>query len=442
MGESLKIFTTYAHSDTAAKEALKARLAAMARQGEIAIWHDNEMLPGDRWREAISNNLAEADILLYLVSADSLAAENCNRELTEALNADSDMSIIPIILEACDWQRPQLSRVEALPNRDKPIDKWHPESKGWQNVETGIRKVVDKIVAYRAKSAPDQRVRKEQLASLRLQTGNFFIMLIRAEAAEEAYSHAIAHKPNFADAYNNRGNAYNDIGDFDRAIRDFNKAIALKPKFALAYSNRGNAYGFKNDHSRAIRDYNKAIKLNPNIVEAHYNRGVAYAFKGDFNRAVQNYNKAIALKPDFVVAYTNRGVAYSFKQKRDRAIQDFNKAIALNPRDANVYVNRGSTYYEKGEFDRAIRDFDVAIALNPNDAEAHYNRGVVYYSRGVTRLQRGSWKKAKADLVVAKNMGIDIAAMLHRQHGGIAAFERKHDVVLPNDIATMLWCGF
>jgi tetratricopeptide (TPR) repeat protein len=35
-------------------------------------------------------------------------------------------------------------------------------------------------------------------------------------------------------AYYNRGFAYNDSGELDRAIADFTKAIELDPKFASA----------------------------------------------------------------------------------------------------------------------------------------------------------------------------------------------------------------
>ena len=43
------------------------------------------MLASDKWNETIYKNLAESDILLYLVSRYSLASKNCNKELAEAL---------------------------------------------------------------------------------------------------------------------------------------------------------------------------------------------------------------------------------------------------------------------------------------------------------------------------------------------------------------------
>ena len=43
-------------------------------------------------------------------------------------------------------------------------------------------------------------------------------------------------------AYINRGHAYINKGDYDRAIADYTEAIRLDPKYAIAYGNRGKAY--------------------------------------------------------------------------------------------------------------------------------------------------------------------------------------------------------
>ena len=68
MSKPLKVFVTYARKDMEAKDKFITSLVVMKRQGLIDIWHDNEMLGGDRWQEEIfSTHLPTSDLLLYLV---------------------------------------------------------------------------------------------------------------------------------------------------------------------------------------------------------------------------------------------------------------------------------------------------------------------------------------------------------------------------------------
>ena len=492
MGEPLKVFITYSHEDTGSKDKLRQCLNVMEQQGMITIWHDDEILPGDKWYEDISKNLADSDILLYLVSASSLASKNYNKELGEALSGE--IRVIPIILEDCDWQNHQLSNVQALPDKGKPINKWQPESKGWQSVVTGLRKVVGKMLTQ----ASDSNL-KETLPEWVFQQGNFLMMLGQSNKAIEAYSHVIELNPHYATVYNNRGNAYSNQGEhdhsiadynkaielnpefaavyynrgadyhikgaYDRAITDYNKAIELNPEFAEAYNNRGNAYFSKGAYDRAITDYNKAIELNPEFTEAYNNRGNAYRDKGVYDLAITDYNKAIELNRDYVDAYYNRGNAYSNQGELDRAITDYNKVIGINPDDIQAYNNRGNAYVGKGEIDLAFGDYSKAIKLKPDYSFAYYNRGVIYYSKGAYNLaiedynkaielspksalayyNRGkcwlhlqNWQGAISDLTFAKSLGADIISAFRNDYKNIAAFERRHGFQLPADIAAIL----
>ena len=147
MNKPLKVFITYARTDKAAKDKLIKSLAVMKRSGLIEIWHDTEMLGGDRWQQEIfSTHLPTSDLLLYLVSAESLASENCYEEFEVAL--EKKIRVIPIIFSDCDWKNDQqLSDFQAFPEGCLPINEWVPESKGWQNAVTGIRKTVEKMLS-------------------------------------------------------------------------------------------------------------------------------------------------------------------------------------------------------------------------------------------------------------------------------------------------------
>ena len=65
--------------------------------------------------------------------------------------------------------------------------------------------------------------------------------LKRHEEALASYDKAIALKPDYAEAYNNRGNALKDLKRHEEALASYDKAIALKPDYAEAYNNRGAA---------------------------------------------------------------------------------------------------------------------------------------------------------------------------------------------------------
>jgi tetratricopeptide (TPR) repeat protein len=197
-----------------------------------------------------------------------------------------------------------------------------------------------------------------------------------------ACSRLLAFNPRNAIFYNNRGNAYNVKGNYDRAIADLNEAIRLNPNYALAYINRGRAYNSGGEHDRAIADLDQAIRLNPKNAVAYNNRGWAYNGKGEHDRAIADFDQAIRLNPNYALAYNNRGWAYNGKGSYDRAIADLNEAIRLNPNYALAYNNRGWAYNGKGDYDRAIADLDESIRLDPKNAGGYGVRAKAYFLRG------------------------------------------------------------
>ena len=116
---------------------------------------------------------------------------------------------------------------------------------------------------------------------------------------------AILILPNTAYEYNSRGIRHGRAGNYNRAIRDFNRAIRMNPNLAEAYSNRGNAYTGINNYDSAIADHTEAIRINPNLASAYFNRGNAHYLQGDLDRAAADWEETLRIDPNHSTARTN-----------------------------------------------------------------------------------------------------------------------------------------
>ena len=165
---------------------------------------------------------------------------------------------------------------------------------------------------------------------------------------------------------------------------------------------------------------------------ACFNRGSAHSSIGAYDCAIAEYRKAIDLKPNYVNAYHSRGNAYMQKGAYDLAILDFDKVIALRPDDAMTYFSRGLAHFIKDKVDLAIKDLNRAVALDSEFAVANFGLGVC------SLLSRTDWQVARSYLTLARREGLDIIAAFRKNYENVAAFERRHGVRLPKDIAAML----
>ena len=143
--------------------------------------------------------------------------------------------------------------------------------------------------------------------------GEAFYKSGKYEAAIKELREAVKQSPDRDDPHYVLALSLTELGKLKEAIAEFKQVIELalkdEPKI-LSYYNLGNAYSDLGEYEKAIDSYQQAIKLDPTLSKPHNNLGLAYAALGRLAEAEAEFAEAVRLKQDYAEAHYNLGVAY------------------------------------------------------------------------------------------------------------------------------------
>ncbi len=87
------------------------------------------------------------------------------------------------------------------------------------------------------------------------------------DQAIETLDEIISYEPGFAEAWNKRGDAYSHLGDYDRALADYQQTIRLNPYHFGAMQSCGEIWLERSDARRSAEYFRRALDLNPNLIQ-------------------------------------------------------------------------------------------------------------------------------------------------------------------------------
>ena len=156
--EPVDLFYSYAHEDEPLRDELERHLKIMERRGVIRSWHDRSIVPGQQWNQEIDAQLAAADLILLLVSADFISSDYIwGHELATAMQRHQrgEADVVPVMLRAADIDDAPFAKLQGLPTDLRPVTSWPNRDEAWTDVAKGIRRTVREIQARRpGESAP------------------------------------------------------------------------------------------------------------------------------------------------------------------------------------------------------------------------------------------------------------------------------------------------
>jgi tetratricopeptide (TPR) repeat protein len=148
--KEIKVFISYSHQDEVLKDKLENHLSSLKRMGFIKTWNDRKIMASDEWGSQIDSNLADADIIICLISSDFIKSDYCySQELDLALkrHKEGNAKLIPIILRPVVWSILPFGKIQALPKDGKAVTTWENEDSAFENITYGILDLVHKLRA-------------------------------------------------------------------------------------------------------------------------------------------------------------------------------------------------------------------------------------------------------------------------------------------------------
>lgn len=129
-----------------------------------------------------------------------------------------------------------------------------------------------------------------------------------------------------------RGDALHDAGDFFGAVAVYGEILKLEPS-DVAYGNRGLAYWEMGDFQKALDDYLEAVRWNPLNAIALRGAGEMLIKLDRPAEAACHLEAAVKLDPKYGPAYRALGVAYDNSEEWLKSYQALKHAVEINPED-------------------------------------------------------------------------------------------------------------
>ena len=144
----------------------------------------------------------------------------------------------------------------------------------------------------------------------------------------------ILHDPLSAEEHNDLGVTYEQKGEMDAAIREYNAALRKRRDFPTAQVNLGNAYFRKQDFGRAEKLYSGVLQADSANTDAGNNLAMLYLETGKhLDRALRLAERCVRLASQNARYHDTLGLVFAKLNLPEKARDSFQRALALIPPD-------------------------------------------------------------------------------------------------------------
>jgi tetratricopeptide (TPR) repeat protein len=225
--------------------------------------------------------------------------------------------------------------------------------------------------------------------------GNAQVAAGRCQVAVTAFEQALRLRPEFGEAHNNLGVAFERLREWERAVQCFREAIRFMPDFAPAYNNLGLAFKGQGNLPDAAQALEQAVSLQRDNSDMAYNLGVILHLQGEHERAAHCYRQSLIVNPDNLEASNNLAIVLKEQGHLAESIATFRYVLNDQPDFAMGYYNL-SEFVADGRYQFSAEELQRIRALLASGRCTAADRSLCCFALGNALDQLGSFDEAFA----------------------------------------------
>jgi GT2 family glycosyltransferase/Flp pilus assembly protein TadD/glycosyltransferase involved in cell wall biosynthesis len=145
-----------------------------------------------------------------------------------------------------------------------------------------------------------------------------------------------------------------EIGEYEEAVKVWQKVIELQPNDAVANMNLGFAFLMLRQYDKAIKFSKTAMEIDPELREAALNYAGAEMFSGDVLIAASTLEQLLERHPDYPPAMGRLAAAYILSGRKEEGLRFIEKLISKGFDGARVLEEQARAFMAESKFEAAV----------------------------------------------------------------------------------------
>jgi len=186
--------------------------------------------------------------------------------------------------------------------------------------------------------------------------------------------------------------AYNAIGNYDKAQKEYETLVATDTTFQIASFELGKLYFKRKRAKQAYKVFHKLIKNSSNP-EYYYQLGRTFQVLGKDSLAVSTFKNGLKKDSTHLRSLFQLSKFYVGEQLKDSTLKYANIGLSFYKNDVALINLKALAYFNNDEYEKAIPLFEALLALNEKKIFVYKKLGYSYFATGALEKAKTAYKE-------------------------------------------------